>query len=240
MAGHSKWAQIKHKKAITDAKKGKLFSKMVREIMVAARAGASLDINHQLRAAVERARSQGLPKENIERAVERGSGAGDSAKLQEFLYEATAPEGVMLLIEGITDNKNRSLPEVRHLISEFGARMADPGSVLWNFEKIGTVEVSADENTFKQEDLELSFIDCGAKEFKYVEGIWVLETGFTEREEVRACLEKGGTKISQTGHDFKPRNPIQLTREATEKMGPLLDSLLDHDDVQEVYTNFEN
>lgn len=151
MSGHSRWSQVKHKKAITDAKKGNLFSKMVREITIAAKTGSSAiagrnakagapnpEANIRLKAAIERARSIGLPKDNIERAVAKASGQGDGAELSEFLYEASAPGGVAMLIEGITDNKNRTLNEIKHLLSKHDARLADPGSILWNFEKTWT------------------------------------------------------------------------------------------------------
>lgn len=139
MSGHSKWSQIKHKKAITDAKKGNLFSKMVREITIAARTGdPNPDANIRLKAAVERARSIGLPKDNIDRAIAKASGQGDGSELFEFLYEATAPGGVAILIEGITDNKNRTFNEIKHLLSKHDTRLANPGSLLWAFEKIWT------------------------------------------------------------------------------------------------------
>ncbi len=136
MSGHSKWSQIKHKKAITDAKKGRVFSKMVREIAVAARLGGSNPNNNQrLRAALERARSVGLPKENTERAILRASSAEGDTALEDFLYEATAPGGVMILIEGITDNKNRTLAEIKKTVTEHGAKLVPQNSLLWNFEK---------------------------------------------------------------------------------------------------------
>ncbi|MBI3442587.1 MAG: YebC/PmpR family DNA-binding transcriptional regulator [Candidatus Sungbacteria bacterium] len=151
MSGHSKWSQIRHKKAITDAKKGNLFSKMVREITIAAKTGSSAiagkpttagdpnpDMNIQLKAAIERAKAVGLPKNNIDRAIAKAGGQGEGADLFEFLYEASAPGGVAILIEGITDNKNRTLNEIKHLLSKHEARLADPGSLLWAFEKIWT------------------------------------------------------------------------------------------------------
>ena len=139
MSGHSKWSQIKHKKALTDAKKGASFSKMVREITIAARTGEpNPEANIRLKAAVERARAIGLPKDNIDRAIAKATGQEDGTELFEFLYEATAPGGVAILIEGITDNKNRTINEIKHMLSKYDARIADPGSVLWNFEKTWT------------------------------------------------------------------------------------------------------
>ncbi len=170
MAGHSRWIQIRHKKAITDAKKGQLFSKMVREIMVAVRmGGSSHGANTRLRAAMERAREQGLPKDNIERAIERASGEGEAGKLQEFLYEAIGsvprqsetagmaarPQSglargrVMILIEGITDNKNRTFAEIKQILAKHGAKLVAPNSLLWNFEKDyrpkSSVEITSEE-----------------------------------------------------------------------------------------------
>ena len=146
MSGHSKWSQIRHKKAITDAKKGNLFSKMVREITIAARTGLPAgkagdpnpDANIRLKATVERARSIGVPKDNIDRAIAKASGQGDGSELFEFLYEAAAPSGVAILIEGITDNKNRTFNEIKHLLSKHDARLVNPGSLLWAFEKTWT------------------------------------------------------------------------------------------------------
>ena len=136
MSGHSKWAQIKHKKAITDAKKGQVFSKMVREITIAAKTGdPNPDANIRLKAAVERASAIGLPKDTIDRAIAKVAGHGDSVDLLGFLYEAVAPGGVAILIEGITDNKNRTINEIKHLLHTYDAHITNPGSVLWNFER---------------------------------------------------------------------------------------------------------
>ena len=180
MAGHSKWKQIKHKKAITDAKKGQLFSKLVREITIAVEGGgADPSTNTRLRAAIERSRSEGLPKDNIERAIERAGGPGDAAKLQEFLYEAIAPGGIYILTEGITDNNNRTLVEVRKILTKYSVKLVPPNSLLWNFEKVWTEE----------------------------------------------------------GKDYRPKNPLEIPHEERGEILPLLDELVDHPDVQEVYTN---
>ena len=180
MSGHSKWSQIKHKKAVSDAKKGQLFSKLVREIMLAVRTGGPQpETNARLKSALERSREQGLPKDNIERAVERAYGGGEAAKLQEFLYEAVGAGGVYILIEGITDNNNRTLAEVKPILSKHDAKLVPPNSLLWNFEKIWTTE----------------------------------------------------------GKDYRPKNPLELASGEKEKILLLLDELIDHPDVQEVYTN---
>lgn len=169
MAGHSKWIQIKHKKTINDARKGQLFSKLVREIMIAARNGGTLsETNTHLQRTIERARASGLPKENIERAIIRASGEEKGRELQEFLYEATAPYGINMLIEGITDNKNRTLAGIRKLLRDHEAKLADPGSILWNFDKIGIIKLLPDDNPKKtKEELELETIEAGARDFIY-------------------------------------------------------------------------
>jgi len=206
---------------------------------VAARMGGpSPETNARLRAAIERAKSQGLPKENTERAIARAVGGGDTSSLQEFLCEVIAPYGAALLIEGITDNKNRSLAEIKHILAEKEAKLAQPGSLIWSFEKIGTIEISETDNQSQtKEGLELSIIDAGANDFKK-NGAWLVETNFAELEKVRQELEKRGVKINEVGHDYKPKNALLLSPEQKKEIEPLLDKLLEHDDVQEVYTNF--
>jgi YebC/PmpR family DNA-binding regulatory protein len=239
MSGHSKWSQIKHKKGAADAKRGKLFSKLAREITLAARAGSpDPTMNAPLRAVVERARTQGLPKDNIERAIARASGAGDSVALEEFLYAALGPGGVTILIEGITDNKNRSLAEIKQLLIKHEARLADPGSVLWNYEKIGIVEINAEQNRDKNKDvIELAIIESGARDFQVTNEGPRAETEFTARDATRRALEANSVTVKDTGHDYKPRARTAVSSESRAVIETLLDTLLEHDDVQEVYTN---
>lgn len=241
MSGHSKWAQIKHKKASTDAKRGQEFSKLVREITIAAKTGGPKeDSNPRLRAAIERARSIGLPKDNIERAIARAGGGGNDIKLEEFLYEATAPHGLFLLIEGITDSRNRTLVEIKKILTERGAKLANPGSVLWNFEKIGTLEISMSDNQGKNlEYIENSVIDSGARDILSMDEIQVVETKFEECESVRKTLEKHGIKVNTTGHDYKARSTVIPEPAVISSIEPLLDALMEQDDVQEVYTNLK-
>lgn len=241
MSGHSKWAQIKHKKAATDDKKGRLFSKMAREIMIAARAGGPEPNNNlRLRAACERARSSGLPKFNIERAIERASGGGDDSELREFRYEAAGPEGAIILIEGITDNNNRTFAEIRTLLGKFNSRIAEQGALIWNFEKRGVLEIDKKENSnMTGEKIGLAVIESGALDFAEGETEWRVETEFSQREKVREELEKRKIIIKEAGHDFIPRIPLEIIKTSREKIGFLLDALLDRDDVQDVYVNFK-
>lgn len=239
MSGHSKWSQIKHKKGAADAKRGQVFSKLVKEITIAAReAGVNPDANPRLRAAMERARSEGLPKDNMERAIDRAAGRGDGAELFEFLYEAAGPGGAALLIEGITDNKNRAVNEIKHLLAEHGARLAEPGSLTWGFEKIGVIECAAPALA-APEASELAIIESGARDFAQIDGGWVIETDFAARENARAVLERAGFIIRAERHDYKPKSPIALAPDIAPKIESLIEALDGHDDVQEVYTNLK-
>ncbi len=240
MSGHSKWSQIKHKKAITDKKKGRIFSKLVREIMIAAKTGGGSDANVRLRSAIERAKAEGVAKDNIERAITKGSGTSEGQDFKEFLYEATGPGGVALLIEGATDSTNRTISELKHLLSKNNGRISEPGSLLWNFQKIGILEVGAHQNaTRSKDDIELALIESGARDFFPVEDNWIVETDYTAREHVRKQLEKKGIVVTSASHDYKPHTTLTLDIETRTSVEALLELLTDHDDVQEVYTNIE-
>ena len=240
MSGHSKWSQIKHKKALTDAKRGKMFSKLVREVMIASKTGGKTETNVRLRAAVERAKQMGVPKDNIERAASRGSGESTGVEFKEFLYEATGPGGIAILIEGSTDNTNRTVNEIKHLLAKQGGRLAEPGSLLWNFQKIGILEINAEQNAGTSKDaMEFAFIESVARDFFPIENGWIVETGFTDRDNVRRQLEEKGIIVASCGHDYKPGSVIALGPDAAAAADTLLDALTDHDDVQEAYTNLQ-
>lgn len=239
MAGHSHWKQVKHKKGAADAKRGQVFSKLVKEITIAAReGGASPDTNARLRGAMERARNEGLPKDNMERALARAAGKGEGSELFEFLYEAAAPARIAILIEGITDSKNRTLAEIRHLLSERGARLAEQGSLRWNFDKVGTLVCRVPDAGGKtQEEIEIAIIEAGASDFQADGSVYFIEAPFAERERVREALEKQSIAVAESGHDYKPRTPLALDAQTRAAIVSLLDALAEHDDVQEVYTN---
>ena len=238
MSGHSKWAQIKHKKAVTDTKKGALFSKLVREITLAAKIGSPQpEVNPQLRQAIEKGRALGLPKLNIERAVERASGK-ESEALQEFLYEASAPGGAMLLVEGITDNKNRTLAEVKHLLLDYGAKLAEPGSLTWNFDRVGLLEITLEDNpSLKTDDVEFIIIESGAENFKKINQTVLVETALEKRDEVRKSLEARGVKVGESSYDYQPRTVLVLDGAEKAALEVLLGKLSELTDVHEVYTN---
>lgn len=238
MSGHNKWAQIKHKKAIIDAKRGQLFSKLVKEIMVAVKTGGSApDTNIRLRSALLRAKEEGLPKENIDRAIMRASGQEEDP-LQEFIYEATTTGGVMIVIEGITDNKNRTTAEIKHILSLHNAKLAEQGSLLWNFEKIVTVEISKEKNAAKSpEKIEEAIIESGARDLQSFGDSILVEIDFQTREDVRKKLELAGIVAGDAAHNYKAKASITLREEEKSKLEPLFDAILSHEDVQEVYTN---
>lgn len=241
MSGHSKWAQIKHKKATTDIKRAKLFSKLVREISIAAKLGGpSPDANPRLRAALLRARSAGLPKDTIERA-RAPKATNEQNILQEFLYEATFLKGIALLIEGITDSKNRTYAELKHLLNEQGGKFAEPGSLVWNFEKKGIIICTRASNPHKtKEEIETVIIESGADDFTFADEEWIIETEFNALETVRKFLEDAHILIQQIRHIYKPRMLLEISTEVFQSLEPLLDALTEHDDVQEVYTNIKN
>lgn len=239
MSGHSKWSQIKHKKGATDAKRGQLFGRLVKEITIAAReGGVNPDANARLRSAMERARSEGMPKDNIERAIARASGADSDTQLVEILCEASAAGGVAIIIEAITDSRNRTINEIKHILSEHGAKLAEPGSLMWNFEKIGAIEIAATDNAAKtKEEVEGAIIESGASDFREDGGTWTVETAYPDTDKVRSALEQAGIAVKNTGHDYKPRTTVSLSRDGQETLEKLLDALSDHDDIQEIYTN---
>jgi len=239
MSGHSKWSQIRHKKGAADAKRGQLFGRLVKEIAIAAReGGVSPDANSRLRSAMERARSEGMPKDNIERAIARASGAGSDTQLVEILCEATAAGGSAIIIEAITDSRNRTINEIKHILSEHGAKLAEQGSLMWNFEKIGVIEIAAADNPAKTKtEVEGAIIESGASDFREDDGAWIVEAAYPDTDKVRLNLEQAGIVVKNTGHDYKPRTTVSLLPDAQEALEKLLHALSDHDDIQEVYTN---
>lgn len=210
--------------------------------MVAAREGGkNPDFNARLRTAIERARTEELPKENIERAIARAEGGGDAGALQEFLYEATAPAGVLILIEGITDNKNRTLAEIKKILAERGAHLAGQGNILWNFEKIGALEITKRDNPKKDVDgIELAIMESGAEDFDITNTGWFIATKLPGLDRVRSVLEERGIKIHACSPAFRPRAPLPLGEDARAAIEPLLDALADHDDIQKIYTNLND
>ncbi|TSC66984.1 MAG: hypothetical protein G01um101466_824 [Parcubacteria group bacterium Gr01-1014_66] len=237
MAGHSKWAQIRHRKATVDQKRGQLFSKLVREIMVAVREkGVNPDTNLRLRSSIERARDEGLPKDNIERAIKRAAGGEEDHTLQEFLYEASAPGGVGLLIEGITDNTNRALAELRSVLTKHRGKFGDPGSIRWQFEKRGIIIFSPPKEN--PDAFALLLIEQNILDLIQEPDTWKLETCFEDTERVRFFLQEQGISLTRITHTYHPIHPISLSHAQMEHTQTLIEELDMHHDVQAVYANF--
>ena len=237
MAGHSKWAQIKHKKAKMDAKRSKIFNKLIREIQVAARlGGGDPDLNPRLRVAIEKAKEANMPWENIERAIKRGTGELEGTQYEEVVYEGYGPGGVAFMIKALTDSRNRTTNEIRHIFSKFGGHLAGPGSVAWQFVEKGVIYVSGD----IEEDriLEVA-LESGAEDVKREGNTWVIYTSSEGFSEVKEGMIKKGIPISSAQITMIPQNTVKVEGKNAETIIKLFQALEDHDDVQEVYSNFD-
>ncbi len=239
MAGHSHWAQIKRKKAVQDAKRGKIFTKLIREIMVAARlGGGDPSANSRLRAAIQAARAANMPKENIERAIRKGTGQEPGTRWEEAIYEGYGPGGVAVLIESVTDNKRRTVGELRHIFSKCGGNLAEPGAVSWIFEQKGLIVVSTEGND--EEHIFSVALEAGAEDVREYEKEFEIITSPQEFEDVKKALEDAGIKIESAKITMVPKTTVKLQEEkAVQQMLRLLEALEDHDDVQRVYANFD-
>ena len=239
MAGHSKWASIKHKKAATDAKRGQLFTKLARAITVAAReGGGDPDANFTLAAAIEKAKSFSMPKDNIQRAIDRGTGAsGGDVQIERVVYEGYGAGGAAVLVETLTDNRNRTGSEVRNIFDKAGGNLGEPGSVAWQFEKKGVVLVDA--ARYGEEDL-LGAIDAGADDV--VEDGDVLKITSTPQSlsAVRSALEADGVEVQAAELAMEPNAVVEVADESDAKtLIRLMEALDEHDDVEAVHANFD-
>ncbi len=239
MAGHSHWAQIKRKKAAQDAKRGKLFTKLIREIMVAARlGGGDPSANPRLRAAIQAAKAANMPKENIERAIRKGTGQEPGTTWEEVTYEGYGPGGVAVLIKSVTDNKRRTVSELRHIFSKCGGNLAEPGAVSWVFEQKGLIVISRD-GADEEKLLDLA-IEAGAEDVREYESEFEVITEPQDFEAVKSALEDAGFKIESAKVTMVPKTTVNLEDEKTvQQMLRLMETLEDHDDVQQVYANFD-
>ncbi len=238
MAGHSKWAGIKHKKAIVDARRGKLFTKLARAITVAAKdGGGDPEGNPALGLAIQKAKDASMPKDNIERAIAKGTGEGaDAESFEEVVYEGYGPGGVALLIEALTDNRNRTGSDVRHLLTKHGGNLGEPGSVAYVFEKKGVIVVDAALHT--EDDLIVA-IDAGAEDIASDEDVFEVLTEPADLPGVRAALEAAGIAFQSAEVTQRPRTRVELDESGAAKLLRLIDALEDNDDVGEVHANFE-
>jgi len=239
MSGHSKWHSIKHKKGAADAKRGKIFTKHAKLITIAARSGGEPEMNPALRAAIANAKADNVPNANIDKAVKKGSGQDkDGVVYAEALYEGVGPEGTAVLVEVITDNKNRSVANVKTIFTKNGGTMGGAGSVSWMFDKKGMVTVKADQKP--ADEAELMIIDAGAEDVSYENGAFEITTDPSDLMMVRDNLEKTGFEIENASITYLAKNPVDIdSMEKAQKVLKLLEALEDDDDVSNVYSNFD-
>jgi len=236
MSGHSKWSSIKRQKGVTDAKRSQLFTKLTREIIIAVReGGSSPDANFRLRLAIQKARDNNMPLENIERAIKRGSGEMEGATLVELTFEGYGPGGAAILVQALTDNRNRTLQEVRNIFSRGGGSLGDSGCVAWLFESRGLITVETNERD--PEELALEAIDAGAEEVKVADDCIEIYTRPEELVKVREALEQKEMPLASTDLSMVPKTIVELEEKAAVQMLKLLDKLEDLDEVQNVTTN---
>ena len=238
MAGHSKWAGIKHKKAIVDARRGKLFTKLARAITVAAKeGGGDPEGNPRLALAIQKAKDASMPKDNIERAVAKGTGAGaDADALETVLYEGYGPGGVAVLVEATTDNRNRTGSEIRHAFSKHGGNLGEPGSVAYLFDKKGIVVV--DGERYAEDDL-MAAIEAGAEDISVDDDVFEILTEPSDLTAVRGALEEAGIEMESAEVTQQPKSRVHLEEDAALKLMKLIDALDDYDDVDAVHANFD-
>ncbi|MEA3489484.1 MAG: YebC/PmpR family DNA-binding transcriptional regulator [Candidatus Omnitrophota bacterium] len=239
MSGHSKWASIKHKKGALDAKRGKLFTKLIREITVAAReGGGNTEANPRLRLAIQKARDANMPADNIERGIKKGTGELEGVTFESVSFEGYAPGGVAVIVEGLTDNKNRTTSEVRSIFSKRGGNMAGAGSVAFQFEKKGVFMVGK-ENAGEDELLTIA-LDAGAEDLTFDEDFFQITCAPQDFDRVRTGLNEKGVKIESGELSMVPNNTIKVEDiETAKKILALVEELEDHDDIQNVYSNFD-
>ena len=236
MSGHSKWSQIKRKKAVTDAKRGQHFTKLIREITVAARSGGgSLEGNHRLRLAVDTAKAANMPAENIDRAIKKGTGELEGVSYQEIVYEGFGPGGVALYLEVVTDNGNRTVAELRHMLERNGGNLGASGSVAWQFDRKGQVFVDA--SRYGEDRVLEAALEAGAEDLAREGSEYRITADVTIFHQVQEGLQRAGIEPSQAELSMVPKTEVDVAGKDGERLVKLLGLLEDHDDVQRVYSN---
>ena len=236
MSGHSKWSTIRHKKAATDAKRGKIFSKIIKEITVAARmGGGDLDSNPRLRTAVAAAKNENMPKDNIDRAIKKGTGELEGVNYEESIYEGYGPGGAAIYIESLSDNKNRAVADIRHIISKGGGNMGSAGCVAWMFEKKGYIVVEA--KAVDEDELMEAAIEAGAEDVREDNSNYEIITAVQDFEEVKAAIGEQSIPCVVAEITMFPQSTVNLQGQEAEQMIRLMEALEDCDEVQKVYTN---
>jgi YebC/PmpR family DNA-binding regulatory protein len=236
MAGHSKWANIKHRKARQDASRGKVWTKVIREITVAAKGGPDPDDNPRLRLALDKANAANMPKDNIKRAIEKGSGTGDTGALEEIVLEGYGPGGVAIMVEAMSDNRNRTVSDVRHAFSKFGGNLGTDGSVSYLFNKIGIIHIA---KTYSEEDILDIALEAGADDLVDEEDYFEIITSSSDLENVLNSLKENNIENTNAELTLRAETSVSVDQEMSEKVLKIMDFMDELDDVQEVHTNAE-
>ncbi len=236
MAGHSKWANIKHRKARQDASRGKVWTKVIREITVAAKGGPDPDDNPRLRLALDKANAANMPKDNIKRAIEKGSGTGDTGALEEIVLEGYGPGGVAIMVEAMSDNRNRTVSDVRHAFSKFGGNLGTDGSVSYLFNKIGIIHVA---KSYSEEDILDIALEAGADDLVDEEDYFEIITSSSDLENVLKALKENNIENANAELTLRAETSVSVDQEMSEKVLKIMDFMDELDDVQEVHTNAE-
>ncbi|MBZ0253025.1 MAG: YebC/PmpR family DNA-binding transcriptional regulator [Candidatus Methylomirabilis sp.] len=238
MSGHSKWSTIKHKKAAADSRRGKAFSRMAKEISIAARmGGGDVNFNSRLRTAIDAAKSVNMPNDNIKRAIARGTGEGGGAAIEELTYEGYGPGGVAVFVECVTDNRNRTAADIRHVFTKNNGNLGQDGSVAWMFQKTGLIAVPKDR--IEEDALMEAALEAGAEDVKDEGDLWEVHAPPAEFQAVRDALEAKGLRPERAEITMIPKNAVAVAGKEAEQVLRLMNALEDHDDVQNVYANFD-
>ena len=238
MAGHSKWANIKHKKAAQDAKRGKVFTKIIKELMVSSKIGGSdPESNPRLRQAISSAKAANMPNDTMKRAIQKGAGELEGVNYEENTYEGYGPGGVAIIMDVMTDNKNRTVAEIRHLMSKYDGNLTENGSVSWMFEKLGQITISADgydENKVFEEALER-----GADDFSKLDNAFLITSSPSSTVDIADAMIEKGYNVISSGIELVPKNTLKVKGDDVKKLINLINQLEEHDDIQNIYSNFE-
>lgn len=241
MAGHSKWSNIKHRKGKEDAKRAKIFAKLSRYITVAAKTGGlDPDFNPELKSAIDKAKAENMPNDNIDRALKKAAGEGGGKDFESITYEGYGPSGVAVIVEALTDNRNRTAPDVRHAFEKYGGNLGTSGSVTFMFDRLGSIIVEKSED-IDEEELMMQSLEYGADDFESLEDAYEITTSIENFANVRDKLEADGYNLAMSEIGFIPQNYIDLIDEKDiSNMEKMIDMLEDNDDIQEIYHNWNN
>lgn len=241
MSGHSKWATIKHKKAATDAKRAKVFAKLIRQVEVAAReGGGDPDANPTLRTFFQKARDNSIPLDTIERAIKRGTGELEGVQYEQIVYEGYGPNGVAVLMEVLTDNRNRAAADVRNALTKNGGSAAEPGAVSWQFDRKGVIIVPKNATVMSEDEVMLTALEAGAEDITDEDDVWQVTTAPSDLPDVRQAIEDAGIEVGSAEVTMLPQNTVPVTEaDKAKAILRIIDALEELDDVQAVYANFD-